>query len=290
MGADIDHRHPDVQQDLLEWGSWIVNSTHASGFRLDAIKHVDYEFILKFLKHVRQQNGNGRLFAVAEYWSGNTKAILSYVRTFGGAAAFFDVPLHMNLYNASRRRSEYDLTQILNGTLVKLKPNDAVTFVDNHDTVEGQSLESWVGNNFKIQAYALILLRGHGHPCVFYGDLYPNPECYNENIARNLALLIEARKHFAYGPTIDYFLYKNCIGFVRLGSDMRPGCAVILSNREDESDKHVHTLRMNVGKQWAGTTFRSFLQGGGHVTIDSAGWGEFTCFAGHVQVWVRSNA
>src|ERR1700760_4189517 len=108
-----------------------------------------------------------------------------------------------------------------------------------------------VESNFKIQAYALILLRSQGHPyvirlpcllycltdenpsCVFYGDMYPNPECYNENIARSLTLLIEARKKFAYGPTVDYFLYKNCIGFVRLGDDARPGCAVILSNREE---------------------------------------------------------
>ena len=108
-----------------------------------------------------------------------------------------------------------------------------------------------VGSNFKIQAYALILLRIQGHPyvaslscllyyltdehssCVFYGDLFPNPECYDENVARNLMLLIEARKKFAYGPTVDYFLYRNCIGFVRLGDDAHPGCAVILSNKEE---------------------------------------------------------
>jgi alpha-amylase len=195
----------------------------------------------------------------------------------------------MNFHNASRRRSRYDLTRIFNGTLVKSKPDDAVTFVDNHDTVEGQSLESWVASNFKIQAYALILLRSQGHPCVFYGDLYPNPECYNENIARSLTLLIEARKKFAYGTTVDYFLYKNCIGFVRLGDDARPGCAVILSNKEDESGTLIHTLRMNVGKRHAGATFRSFLQRDGQVSIDSGGWGEFTCFANHVQVWVRFN-
>jgi len=44
--------------------------------------------------------------------------------------------------------------------------------------------------------------------CVFYGDLYPNKECYNENTARNIALLIEARKKFAYGPTTDYFVRR----------------------------------------------------------------------------------
>ena len=69
--------------------------------------------------------------------------------------------------------------------------------------------------------------------CVFYGDLYPNHEGYNENTARNLTLLIEARKKFAYGPTEEYLADKNCIGFVRKGTATHNGCAVIMSNKED---------------------------------------------------------
>lgn len=69
--------------------------------------------------------------------------------------------------------------------------------------------------------------------CVFYGDLYPNTECFNENIARNLELLVKARKLYAYGGTQDYPSTKNCIGFVRMGDSTHSGCAVILSNREE---------------------------------------------------------
>ena len=36
---------------------------------------------------------------------------------------------------------------------------NAVTFVDNHDTQYGQSLQSFVDDWFKLLAYALILLR-----------------------------------------------------------------------------------------------------------------------------------
>jgi alpha-amylase len=107
-----------------------------------------------------------------------------------------------------------------------------------------------VDTNFKIQAYSLILLRQDGHPyvdsmqvagmadlrssCVFYGDLYPNEECYDENVAKNLALLIEARKKFAYGSCEDYLQDHHCIGFARMGDSRHPGCAVILSNKENE--------------------------------------------------------
>ncbi|KAF9066613.1 glycoside hydrolase family 13 protein [Rhodocollybia butyracea] len=287
LGIDIDHRHPDVQQDFFAWGPWVLEVTEAVGFRLDAIKHIDRDFTRNFasgLVHTRKST-KPNMFAVAEYWSGNLNAVLPYTRTFKGETAFFDVPLHMNFHQASQHYSRYDLRTIMNSSLVKEKPGYAVTFVDNHECVEGQSLESWVGDHFKIQAYALILLRGPGYPCVFYGDLYPNPECYSEHIARGVRSLIKARKLFAYGAFQDYYSSdKNCIGFVRMGDATHSGCAVVLSNREGD---YVHSLRMKVGKAHAGTTFQSYLTADGRVEIDSQGWAEFTCFAGSAQVWVK---
>ncbi|KAJ3999441.1 glycoside hydrolase family 13 protein [Lentinula boryana] len=221
LGVDIDHRHPQGFQ-----------TTGAVGFRLDAIKHIDRKFTLRFLENSRKST-NSRMFSVAEYWSGNINAVLPYTRTFKGETAFFDVPLHMNFHHASQHYSRYDLRNVMNDSLVKIKPGHAVTFVDNHESKDKVLKAGWVGDHFKIQAYALILLRGTGYPCVFYGDLYPNSECYNENIAQNLKLLIKARKLYAYGGTEDYPSSKNCVGFVRLGDSTHSGCAVILSNREE---------------------------------------------------------
>ena len=45
--------------------------------------------------------------------------------------AFFDVPLHDNLHRASK--GPFDLRRILDNTLSKVRPDDAVTFVDNHE-------------------------------------------------------------------------------------------------------------------------------------------------------------
>jgi alpha-amylase len=73
-----------------------------------------------------------------------------------------------------------------------------------------------------------------GPSCVFYGDLYPNKECYDRGVARDLTLLIQVRQKFAYGPLQDYFYEKNCIGFVRQGDTQHSGCAVVISNREEE--------------------------------------------------------
>ena len=83
-----------------------------------------------------------------------------------------DVRLHQNLFEASQEMEDYDLRTIFDQTLVKNHPDSAVTFVDNHDTQRGQALESTIAEWFKPAAYALILLRQTGLPCIFYGDYY----------------------------------------------------------------------------------------------------------------------
>ncbi|EIN04871.1 glycoside hydrolase family 13 protein [Punctularia strigosozonata HHB-11173 SS5] len=290
LGSDIDHRHSEVIQDQEAWGRWVLETTGAQGFRLDAIKHMDRVFLRNFLSRTRDASGKSRMFAVAEYWSANLKLILPYVRAFGGLTSFFDVPLHDNFHQASKRGPSYDLRRIFDKTLVKARPGDAVTFVDNHDTQIGQSLESWVGSNFKLQAYALILLRAEGHPCVFYGDLYPNKECYDPEVAQPLDTLIRARKLYAYGPTRDFFDSPNCIGWVRVGDSTRQGsgCMVVVSNAPPRSQPQI--LRMNVGDT-AGAgpqrTYRALL--GSEipvVTVGADGWAAFSCPPGGVQVWV----
>ncbi|KAH9917822.1 glycoside hydrolase family 13 protein [Fomitopsis serialis] len=290
LGADIDHRHPDVRQDIFAWGEWVLKTTGGAGFRLDAIKHIDRYFLLDFLKHVRRATGREDVFAVAEYWSANVKLIKPYIYVFQGLVTFFDVPLHHNFYRASKAGARYDLRTIFNDTVVKFRPGDAITFVDNHECQIGQSLESWVGANFKIVAYALVLLRGEGHPCVFYGDLYPNEECYDARVANALQVFMKARKLYAYGDRTDYFHSRNCIGFVRSGDAQHGGCAVLVSNADQGHGAQgvIHSVRMNVGTNVGPSTFNSMI-GTGSVDVSADGWGTFTCLPGAVQVWVKND-
>ncbi|KAI0661707.1 alpha amylase [Cubamyces menziesii] len=296
LGIDIDHRHPDVRKDLLDWGTWVLQTTGGAGFRLDAIKHMDRRFLLNFIKHVREKLDRNDLFSVAEYWSSNVELIKPYIRSFEGLVTFFDVPLHYNFHEASKAGSRYDLRKIFDNTILKYRPGDAVTFVDNHDTQIGQTLESWVGSNFKLQAYALILLYGEGHPCVFYGDLYPNRECYDENVAQGLRRLMDARRKFAYGQRTDYFQQVNCVGFLRKGDGSRGGCAVLVSNADCPEKQEgagagqtpTHTIRMDVGLDNVNAKYRSLFHPEGTVVQPgSDGWASFTCPLGGVQVWVK---
>lgn len=138
--------------------------------------------------------------------------------------------------------------------------------------------------NFKPQAYALILLRPDGFPCVFYGDLYPNQECYDHDTAVTLRKLVLARKRFAYGPLVDYFEHKNCIGFIRCGTQQHPGCAVVISNDPSKTSKS--SIRMYVGVAAAGATYCSFLDTFKELSIDSKGYGVFPVQPNSVDVWV----
>ena len=50
MPTQTDHRHPEVRNDLLAWGEWVLDTTGGTGVRLDAIKHYDHTFALEFVR------------------------------------------------------------------------------------------------------------------------------------------------------------------------------------------------------------------------------------------------
>ncbi|KAG7089580.1 hypothetical protein E1B28_011247 [Marasmius oreades] len=66
LGIDINHQNPEVREDLLRWGHWVIETTGATGFRLDAIKHIDWVFLLDFLRSTKKAT-DPRLFVVCEF-------------------------------------------------------------------------------------------------------------------------------------------------------------------------------------------------------------------------------
>ncbi len=281
MGADIDFQNEEVRKELLNWGKWYIETTDVDGFRLDAVKHINADFYEQWLKELRKDLKE-ELFAVGEYWSGDVSKLHRYITETNGETSLFDVPLHYNFYNASRDEN-YDLTQILDKTLMKENPSKAVTFVDNHDTQPEQSLQSYVERWFKLPAYSIILLRDEGYPCVFYGDFYGIKHNDIEKI-EGLKEMITIRKEKAYGKQNDYFDNPSCIGWTREGDEehIKSGVAVLISNKYD-SEK-----RMYIGKNLVGEEFIDAIGNCEEkVIIDEEGFGNFKVKAKSVSVWVR---
>ena len=280
MYADIDFKHPEVIQNLYDWAHWFIESTGVHGFRLDAVKHIDSFFMKNFIRDITEKYGED-FYVFGEFWNSDEKANNDYLENIDYRFDLVDVKLHHNLFDASKSGADYDLRTIFDQTLAKNHPESAVTFVDNHDTQRGQALESTVEEWFKPAAYALILLRESGLPCVFYGDYYGiSGEFAQESFQDELDKLLDIRLNLAYGEQNDYFDDANCIGWTRQGKDDGQPIAVLISNDQAASKS------MLVGSEWAGKEFSDYLGNSSQiVTIDDQGWGEFPVEEKSVSVW-----
>jgi len=291
MGCDIDFQDPEVREDITRWAKWYLETTGVDGFRLDAIKHIAAWFFPEWHDSLEKHVGR-ELFMVGEYWADNLAALLWYIDDVGGRLTVFDVPLHFNFQRAGLAGHAYYLRRIPDGTVMQARPTHALPFWDNHHTrpvpARGLTVEPW----FKPLAYALILLRAEGYPCIFYPDYYGaeyddrgrDGNSYHISLPAHRFLIdrfLQARRDHAYGPQLDWFDHPNTIGWTRLGDSSHPkALGVIMSNGSD-GVKWMRVDRVNT----------SFTDITGHsaepVITNADGWGEFRCPGGKVSVWVE---
>jgi alpha-amylase len=292
LANDLDTANEFVCAELKWWGQWFIDTTQPDGFRIDAVKHIRSGFFKEWLHHLRASFPGNELFTVGEYWSEDINELHTYIQRSGNVMSLFDVPLHYRFHAAGRLGNQFDLRTLLDGTLMKEQPARAVTFVDNHDTQPCRSLESTVEPWFKPLAYAFILLRREGYPCVFYADYYGAEynNCrggYPVQLYSHRWLIdkfIRARTTYGYGGQVDYFDHPNTIGWTRLGDEQHPGAmAVVMCNGDD-------------GYKWmnmhsAGKTFYDVTEHIAELVLtNEEGWGKFLCKGGKVSVWLPSTA
>lgn len=294
MGSDIEFRNTAVYEELKYWGRWFPQQVGCTGFRLDAAKHIPAWFFKDWVGHVRE-NVNPDLFVVAEYWHPDMEVLQSYLDKVDRQLMLFDVALHHRFFDASNAGGAFDLRTIFDGSLTASIPDHAVTLVANHDTQPLQAMEASIQPWFKPLAYALILMREQGTPCVFYPDLYGatytdrggDGELHTVQMPAIAALpkLIEARKRFAHGAQTDIFDDPHCIAILREGTAELPGSITILSSAEQS------TKKVFVGEVHAGCEFRDYLEHCNEKLVcDEAGYLDLRVNGGSVSIWVRSDA
>ncbi len=283
MFADIDHSHPEVRAELLHWAKWFIQETKIDGFRLDAAKHIDANFMRDFVGAIAAEQGKN-FFFVAEYWENNEATLDHYLAETENQLAIFDVVLHFHFHEASQAQGHYDLRRIFDGTAVQNDPLHAVTFVENHDSQPDQALASTVEAWFKPLAYALILLRQEGYPCVFWADLFGSGDGQIPAQTELLHKLLNLRQNYAKGEQNDYWEREDLIGWVRRGEGEEQPLAVLMTIREAQE------LRMFVGEKQAGQRYVDVIhEEQPAVTIGEDGFGLFTVPAGSLSCWVRED-
>ena len=166
------------------------------------------------------------------------------------------------------------------------------TFVQNHDTQEGQSLPAPVEPWFVPFAYTLILLQANrGYPCVFYGDIYGirGPKPRPPACGGKLPKLLLVRKLYAYGRQVDYFDRADCVGWTRLGHPSHSdgaGLAVVMNEGWSVAHKRMSVGPLHASERWTnllGRTDRAVL-------IDRKGWAVFPVRPRSVSLWANEVA
>lgn len=280
MFADIDYDHPEVVEETFNWLKWFVKETGIDGMRIDAAKHIDSRFINDLINEARQEFGED-FFFVAEYWNGDYQSLVEFLDSQEFNSHIFDSLLHFKFAEVSQGTADVDIRILVEDTIMARNPTLAVTFVSNHDTQPGQSLESLVEPWFKAIAYGWILLNAEGYPCVFYGDYYGLGGEASEH-TEILDKLLYLRKNYAYGSQDDYFDHQNVIAFIRHGNEEHPSPLVVILSNGAAGEKSIF-----VGEEWAGRAFYDYL---GFVEdpvfVDDDGLGDFKVSAGSISCWI----
>lgn len=283
MGADIDFSNEEAVQETINWSKWYLDTVGFDGIRLDAIKHISYEFITRLIDELRESSGK-ELFTVGEYWHSDINVLEKYIKNTDSRMSLFDVPLHYKFFEASNSNGNFDMRNLIKDTIMERDSVKAVTFVDNHDTQIGQALQSWVQPWFKPLAYCVILLRQEGYPCIFYGDYYGIPHNDIAPIKEILDKLMYLRLNYAYGKQNNYFDDCNIVGWTREGDEEHnnSGLAALITDGPGGSKK------MYVGRKFSGCTFYDYtLNNSGKVIIDEMGMGNFYVNGGSISVWIK---
>jgi alpha-amylase len=310
MFSNIDYSNAEVREDVQRWGEWMVSEVGVDGFRLDAVPHISWMFMREWIRIAKEaaKRQNRDLFIMGEFYNGNVNKILQWMDRMNNGVYAYDIPLLSNFAKISSAKSklDVDLRKVFKNTLIQHRPGNAVvsgflcfwqstttnkhtqTLVTSHDTQPGQAVETPIAPYFKPLAYAIMLLRCEGLPCVFWGDLYgiKGPHTSPAACEGKLPTLVLSRKLFAYGEQTDYLQSRTSIGWVRHGTwDRADGCAVIMSIGGAAKNS------MFVGPAKAGQVWTDVLGNSDQtVTIDDRGYGVFRCSDKSVSVYVHEGA
>jgi len=213
----------------------------------------------------------GDRFAVSEAWTGDVTRLSDYATLTGGRTRLFDVPLHYVFRSMSLGNGAWDMRGLKSAGFTEGHAALAVTFVDNHDTVNVGALHSPI-TNLKTLAYAYILTRGSA-PCVFYQDYYGDH-------GDDLRGLIAVRKAHGYGAGREYAESDaEVYVYARAGDAAHPGLLLLLDAGVD--------AQRTVASPFPSA---SLIDASGHssavVKTDATGKGTFPVPARSYSVWV----
>ena len=268
---DLCHINPRVSTGILNHTRWLIEEIGFDGFRYDFVKGFG-AWIVRAI-HDRHYTRDGRpveIFGVGECWAGDDfidSWLDSVNRWAEHRVGAFDFPLRYRLKDLCDTYG-FSLKKLANGgVLVKDRPFEAVTFVDNHDFSGNDCVV-----NDKMLAYAYILTH-EGYPCVFWKD-YFNYGLGEPGEPSGIERLVRVHESYAGGGTNILFVDDVLYIMERTGTGAQPGLVFALNNLGGELKMAVKTGFRNSELRplaWRGKDSVLTPQA---VTTDGDGWCE----------------
>ncbi len=252
---DLCHRNPVVYGEMITLAQFLVEQVGFDGFRFDFVKGYA-PWMVKAIAELRYLGRAGATypFCVGECWD-NIRTVDDWLNNVNAyidnPVSAFDFPLHYRLKDLCDTYGFSLQTLAQPGTLVQSMPAQAVSFVDNHDTIRdpGNAI-----NHDKLMAYSFILTH-EGYPSVFWMDWY-NYGLAKSGTPNGIEALVHAHEQLAGGGTSVLYVDDDLYIMQRSGFGSQNGLVYVLNNRGDRWDGST------VQTQWKNAMLEPVAYGG----------------------------
>ncbi len=271
---DLSHRNPYVFGEILKVARWLVEEIGFDGFRYDFVKGYGTWIVTAIQEYRYLRNGQPfKPYGVGEDWD-SARTIDNWITETNAwndnPVDAFDFPLR-NMLKALCDVYGFSLRNLATWeTVVQKQPLGAVTFVENHDTRDGEKPII----RDKLLAYAYILTH-EGYPCVFWKDYY-NWQLGKEGTPHGIAALVQVHETHAGGGTEVLRADDDFYIMQRRGDGEKRGLLFVLNNRGDRWNgawvpTQWRNIRFSPVAWWSG----SDLSRPADQWTQADGWGQF---------------
>ena len=271
---DLCHINPRVSTGILNHAKWMIEEIGFDGFRYDFVKGFG-AWIVRAI-HDRQymrDHTKVDLFGVGECWAGDDfiDSWLDSVNKWAdNRVGAFDFPLRYRLKDLCDTPGFSLRTLAGGGVLMKDRPFEAVTFVDNHDFRGGDSPPEII--NDKMLAYAFILTH-EGYPCVYWKD-YFRYGLGEPGKPSGIERLVQVHESHAGGGTNILYADDLFYAMERSGAEDQPGLVFALNNSGGVIRQRVKTGFPGKALKPLAWRGKEMIYNPQPVVVDADGWCE----------------
>ncbi len=160
---DFDHGNPAVAKHLINDGLHWVRTVEPDGFRIDAVRHIDSDFLKSWTSTIGQSRD---LVFAGEVFDGNPVTVAREAKATGLTHSF-DFPLYYAITEGFCGPGDLrKLAAVLTQDRTYPEGHQWITFLDNHDTARVRSV-----CKDKTEAAFALLTSLRGIPAITWGTV-----------------------------------------------------------------------------------------------------------------------